>query len=228
VVVSRGLRDALPTDVEHDMVRIIPCGIDLDRFRPLDRHACCARLGWDPDRFHVLFPANAGNRVKRPDLAEAAVRVAGGDGIPVELHYLRGVANIDVPTWVNASDVLLLTSLHEGSPTVVKEALACTVPVVSVDVGDVAERIADIEGCHLCDADPHHLARGLRAVHEAGQRLRETGDVQALSLERIAQRLACFYEEVRGDFDGQPTDVMTGRRLRVKESPGRTGSLTDA
>jgi glycosyltransferase involved in cell wall biosynthesis len=168
VVVSRGLRDALPTDVEHDMVRIIPCGIDLDRFRPLDRHACCARLGWDPDRFHVLFPANAGNRVKRPDLAEAAVRVAGGDGIPVELHYLRGVANIDVPTWVNASDVLLLTSLHEGSPTVVKEALACTVPVVSVDVGDVAERIADIEGCHLCDADPHHLARGLRAVHEAG------------------------------------------------------------
>ena len=58
-------------------------------------------------------------------------------GVRAEIHYLRGQPNSDVPIWINASDVLLMTSLHEGSPTIVKEALACNLPVVSVDVGDV-------------------------------------------------------------------------------------------
>ena len=59
------------------------------------------------------------------------------EGVPAVLRVMQGVAYADVPTWINASDVLLLTSLLEGSPTIVKEALACNVPIVSTPAGDV-------------------------------------------------------------------------------------------
>ena len=177
-------------------VRIIPCGIDLERFTPLDRQACLNRLGWAADRFHVLFPSNAGNPVKRPALAGAAVAAANRLGIPAEIHYLRGVSNAEVPLWINASDVLLLTSLHEGSPTIVKEALACHLPVVSVNVGDVEEQIRGVEGCHLASADPDALAARLLAVHARARRLSPAAKIQELSLERIALRVKRFYDEL--------------------------------
>ena len=195
IVVSKGLRDALPEDIGTSKVRIIPCGIDLGRFKPLNKRACQSQLGWDVDRFHILFPSNAGNPVKRPELARAAVEAATHLGIPAEIHYLRGVTNTDVPVWINASDVLLLTSLHEGSPTIVKEALACQLPVVSVDVGDVHEQIDGIEGCYLAQAEVSDLAAKLGMVFRASRTV-ASGRIKDLSLERIGLRLKQFYDDL--------------------------------
>ena len=91
-------------------------------------------------------------------------------GIDAEMHHLSGVPNDHVPIWLNASDVVLLTSLHEGSPTIIKEALACNRPVVSVDVGDVRERIRGVDGCFLARPDPTTWPRSsisYTRVHEA-------------------------------------------------------------
>jgi glycosyltransferase involved in cell wall biosynthesis len=196
VVVAAHLLDALPRDIDRLKVRIIPCGIDLRRFKVLDRNVCRARLGWAPDRFHVLFPSNAGNAVKRPELARAAVAAANRLGAAAEIHYLRGVSNAEVPAWINASDVLLLTSRHEGSPTIVKEALACCLPVVSVEVGDVGEQMGGVEGCHLASADAEDLAAKLLVVRARAQRLKPAARIQELSVERIALRLRRFYDEL--------------------------------
>jgi glycosyltransferase involved in cell wall biosynthesis len=177
-------------------VRVIPCGIDLDRFKPMEQEASRQKLGWAPGTFHILFPANTGDPVKRPWLARAAVQALKEQGVKAELHLLSGVAYADVPLWINASDVLILTSLHEGSPMVVKEALACGVPVVSVDVGDVAERISGIEGCHLAKPEPGDLALKLLEVWRRKQRVDSTTAIQALSIGYIAERLKGFYDEV--------------------------------
>jgi teichuronic acid biosynthesis glycosyltransferase TuaC len=200
VVVSKILEDALPEDVNRFMIRIIPCGIDLERFKPLDQQTCRDRLGWGAHRFHVLFPSNYGDPVKRPGLAQAAVETLKRLGIQAEMHHLRNVPNNDVPVWLNASDVLLLTSLHEGSPTIVKEALACNVPVVSVDVGDVRERILGIEGCYLALPEPAELAAKLQLVRAGLHRIEGRIKMQELSLERIASRLKDFYSEVLLSF----------------------------
>jgi glycosyltransferase involved in cell wall biosynthesis len=196
VVVARHLGLALPPDVDRRKVRVIPCGVDLERFQPLQRDVCRQKLGWKPDAFHVLFPANGGDAVKRPWLARAAVQALRNQGVNVELHLLAGVRYAEVPEWINASDVLILTSLHEGSPTVVKEALACNVPVVSVKVGDVAERIAGIDGCHLAAPEPEDLARKLLAVLDRNARIDAGPAVLALSITRVAERLMDFYGAV--------------------------------
>jgi glycosyltransferase involved in cell wall biosynthesis len=198
VVVSEVLRDKLLPRRYAAPIRVIPCGIDLNRFAPMDKAACRRELGWCEERFHVLFNAGGGDPVKRPDLARAAVARAVELGIPAELHEMSGVSNDDVPAWINASDVLVLTSLHEGSPTIVKESLACNVPVVSVEVGDVRERIAGLTGCHLALAEPGDLAAKLRLVHGRRDGIDTRSSMSCLSFENTAARVAAFYHDVLG------------------------------
>jgi glycosyltransferase involved in cell wall biosynthesis len=196
VVVAPALEKTLPEHVDRRNVRIIPCGIDLSRFRPLNQAECRAALNWRPDRFHVLFNRGGDDPVKRRWLARAAVEELNRGGVDAELHELHGVRNDMVPVWLNASDAVLLTSLHEGSPTIVKEALACTVPVVSVDVGDVRERFAGIDGCHIALDDPRDLADKLRRVFGQPRRAAAVSHMRELSIERSADRLCAFYREL--------------------------------
>ena len=195
VIVAEHLRRALPGGVDNCKVRVIPCGIDVDRFEPLSQAECCERLGWEAGKFHVLFQ-DSGDPVKRPSLASAAVESLCRLGINAELHTLRKLPYDDVPIWLNAGDVLLLTSIHEGSPTIVKEALACNLPIVSVDVGDVRERIEGIKGCYIARPIPDDLAEKLKFVASSAERINGQAAVRDLSLERVAVRLADFYGEV--------------------------------
>jgi len=215
VVVSRELWNTLPANINRDKVRIIPCGIDTARFRPLDRSRCRAELGWREDRFHVLFNLNGDDPVKQPALARAAVEELKRAGIAVEFQEMRRLPYGEVPTRLNAADVLLLTSKHEGSPTIVKEALACNLPVVSVDVGDVREQIAGIDGCHLAAPEPEDLAAKLRLVHDGPRRVEGHAKMHAtLSIECIANRLKQFYADVcQGSWEHAREAALT--------SPGR-------
>jgi glycosyltransferase involved in cell wall biosynthesis len=196
VVKSRNLEEALPATVDRSKVRIIPNGVDLERFRPLNQVDCRNKLRWDPSKLHVLFPTNAGDPRKRLYLAQAAIDEANRLGLNAVLHQLRGVPHDEVPTWLNASDVVLLTSLHEGSPNVIKEALACNVPVVSVDVGDVCERVDGIEGCHIVLPDPDDLGIKLGLVAARKGRIVGRERMQSLSLEQTALHLESFYHHV--------------------------------
>lgn len=198
IVKSRNLEEALPVFVDRSKVRIIPNGINLERFKPLDQVDCRKKLGWSLHKFHVLFPANAGDPVKRSFLAQAAIEAANRSGLNAEMHTLRGVTHEKVPIWLNASDAVLLTSLHEGSPNIIKEALACDLPVVSVDVGDVRERISGIEGCYIALPNSDDLGAKLCLVRARGERIAGRDSVRHLSLEETASKLMHFYHECLG------------------------------
>lgn len=192
IVVSRRLLDFLPP--LRKPAHVIPLGVDFERFSPSPRDEARKILDLPLNKRLVLFAANPQNGVKRFDLAQVAVeKLAAPD---VELITLSGQSHERVALFMNACDALILTSRHEGSPTVVKEALVCGLPVVSVNVGDVRERLSGIEGCALCEANPQALADGLDAVLKNLRRLDARPQLQSLDERLIAQQIIAVYREV--------------------------------
>jgi glycosyltransferase involved in cell wall biosynthesis len=109
------------------------------------------------------------------------------------LHELSGIPHASVPAWLNAADVVLLTSDHEGSPNVIKEALACNTAVVSVDVGDVAARIDGVAGCYLVPGEASALAEALAKVHRHRGKVAARQRMEPLSREAVAERICELY-----------------------------------
>src|SRR4029077_13107866 len=86
------------------------------------------------------------------------------------LQTLSSIPQADVALKMSAADCLLVTSIHEGSPNIVKEAMACNLPVVTVRCGDVEERLAGVQPGSVAPYDPARLASSIRQVLERGGR----------------------------------------------------------
>jgi teichuronic acid biosynthesis glycosyltransferase TuaC len=173
---------------------LIPMGVDIDLFRPRPRHEARQTLGLDPERKYVVFVANPGNRRKRYDIAKAAVDIVAADDPGVELLPVYKATHDQVPLYMNASNVLILTSDHEASPCVIKEALASNLPIVSVPCGDVKARIEGVAGCFLCERTPESVATGLRAALAFDRPTGGREKVQSISLEHTARLTIQVFE----------------------------------
>lgn len=178
-------------------VHVIPGGVDFDVFRPFSCQVAREELGLPATKPLVLFPASPAKRVKRFALAQQAVAILRAQQ-EVELLALEGVPHEHVPVYMAACDALLLTSQHEGSPTVIKEALACNLPIVSVDVGDVKNWLAQIDGCYVTEDDaPETIAAALREVLARRQRLNARDNVaEQLDERRLVERIRHVYMQV--------------------------------
>lgn len=204
---------------------VIPSGLDLDIFKPLPQDECRQKLGLPSEKRLVLFAASTiENPRKRFDLAHEAVELLKKK-FDAEMIVANGVAHSLIPVYMSACDVLLLTSIHEGSPNVVKEALACDLPIVSVDVGDVRERLEGVDGCKVCDDDhPVTIASALEKVLCVGTRINGRQKVSDLDESNITDRVIEVYKRalkpipaLKGAQEGKPT--AQGMRTRMsKES----------
>ena len=178
---------------------IIPNGVNMNRFHPMDKMECQKRLGWDPTKKHILFPANSSRPEKDYPLAEAAVekvRELGSERIrELELHAFENTPNEETPYWYNAADVVLMTSKWEGSPNAIKEAMACDRPIVATNVGDIAERTSGVEGCYVAQSrEPQELASLIeKALAFTQTKGREKIIADGLDAREINQRLIESY-----------------------------------
>lgn len=148
---------------------------------------------------HVLFAGAFDNAVKDAPLAKAAINGLASEGVLVELIELKGYNRNQVNALMYNCDALLMTSKTEGSPQVIKEAMACGCPIVSVDVGDVAERTSGIEGCYVvCTREPKDIAEALvkALTYEGKTNGRDRIIEMSLSNEQVAKRLIAIYESV--------------------------------
>jgi teichuronic acid biosynthesis glycosyltransferase TuaC len=187
-ILPAGLR--VPTE-------IIPCGIDFSMFRPISRSEARLRLGLDSDRKYAVFAADPAIPRKAFAIAEAAVRQLAARGTTVELLPVYGKPQAAIVDYMNAADVLVLPSMWEGSPMVIKEAMACGVPIVAADVGDVRAVIGKTAGCTVAERTPDGFARGiLAALDVPGGRTTGRDDIAHLSLPAIAARVRNLYAAV--------------------------------
>ncbi len=195
VCVSVQLRDRLWW--RRAKVTVLASGVDPKLFHPEPRASARQRLGWsDIDRV-VLFNAGRDPRIKRLDLARAAI-LAARRAIPVlRCEIMDGNVSPElVPTLMNAADCLLLTSDSEGSPTVIQEALACDLPVVSVNAGDVVERLQGVRHTRIVVRDPEALGLAIAELVRTPRRSDGHGKVAEFSAPRIAAQLRQIYEEI--------------------------------
>jgi glycosyltransferase involved in cell wall biosynthesis len=192
ICVSRKLRARLWWRQSRAIV--IPTGVDPEVFYPEPRSMARRRLGWTHTERVVLFNAGYDHQIKRLDLAQAALAAARRRMPELRLEILDG--NIEpglVPALMNAADCLLLTSDTEGSPAVLQEALACNLPVVSVDAGDAAERVDGVRHARIVARDAESLGKALEDM--VRQPLRSDGRLKLdeFSAQQIAVQLRDMY-----------------------------------
>lgn len=144
---------------------VVPCGVDINRFYPMDRVECRAKLGMNKYKTYVLFSKEFADKVKNYPLAKAAVERLGLDA---ELLEFYGYSRKQVPWLYNAVDCGLLTSFTEGSPQFVKEAVACGCPVVSTDVGDAAEVVNRVENSYITTYEVEDVVNKVRLALKKG------------------------------------------------------------
>jgi teichuronic acid biosynthesis glycosyltransferase TuaC len=166
--VSAWLNSQLPRWA-RTRAQVLPCGVDIERFRPIPRAEARARLGLDPVGPLVLFPADPARPEKRFDRAREVC-----DAVGARLLALGAIAPAAVPLWVNAADAVIVPSEREGFGLAVLEALACEVPVLATPVGIHAEALAGVQGS-LCAPFDHALwGEALRAQLSAAATARDS------------------------------------------------------
>lgn len=141
---------------------VIPCGVDLDIFYPMDKISVRNKLKLSLNKKYILFSSSFDNKVKNYELANEAVLSL--NDFNIELLELKGYTREEVSVLMNAVDMVLLTSLREGSPQFIKEALSCNTPIVSVDVGDISDLVDKVEGSLVVDADVTAVANGIKKI----------------------------------------------------------------
>ncbi len=176
---------------------VVPNGVDFSFFRPIPRTEARRALGWDQQRFYILFVNNPQEPKKGYPLARASIERLRAQGIEAELVIANRLPQTQVVQYINACNALLLPSIHEGSPNIVKETMACNVPVVATDVGDVAQVVGRTKGCRVCPRDPAALAAALKEALLLGEPTTGRADIAHLECSVVAKQVIHVYEQAK-------------------------------
>jgi glycosyltransferase involved in cell wall biosynthesis len=177
---------------------IIPIGVDTTHFSPRSREEARLSLGLEPTKTYVLFPGSPKNKRKRHELFRQTLAELKRRGVEVTPIALEGFTREEVPLVMNSVDVTLLTSAFEGSPVAVKESLACLTPVVSTDVGDVAQLLGQLDGCSVREGTPADLASAVEGALQSTRNPEWRKRAAEYARDKIALQVIAVYETVAG------------------------------
>lgn len=173
---------------------VLPNGIDMEVFKPIERMVALKEAGWSADKKHILFAADENRPEKNFELTRKAFDLLNNP--EYELHTLDNVPHKLMPGLYNAADVVVLSSLREGSPNVVKEAMACNRPVVATDVGDVRKHMNSVNGCFITSFEPKDVADKIELAMQVN--VAEGREAIAhLAAEKVAEKLTAIYESAK-------------------------------
>ncbi len=182
IVKSKNILKVIPYKKKCD---IIPNGVDFKSFKPYSTLL--------PKR-KILFLADEKNSRKNFKLLEESLKTINIEG--VELINPFPINHSDFPKYLNNCSVFVLTSFNEGSPNVIKEAMACNIPIVSTDVGDVKEVIGNTEGCYIASFEPEDVAEKIKQAMKFGRRTTGRQDIPYLRSDIIAKKIIEIYKKV--------------------------------
>src|SRR5205085_9905936 len=177
-------------------VFVIPHEVDLEVFKPTERDEARKALGLHPDKKYVLFAANPEIPVKRFSLARAAADVLEQQNGFTELLVVYKEPQWRLALYMNACDVLVFPSYQEGSPNIIKQAMACNLPIVATDVGDVRQVIGKTRDCHICRPNVPEFAARINEILSRRTRTDGRTHIRHLNTEAVSGRIIEVYEQV--------------------------------
>ncbi|MFH1754302.1 MAG: glycosyltransferase [Candidatus Latescibacterota bacterium] len=190
VSVNEPIPRALGYQGDYD---VIPPGVNLEMFQPMDRAECRQRLVIPLEEKVLLFPADPGNPFKGHRLLEESL-----SGLPFPVRVITGGAILhdEMPLYMNAADAVVQLSEFEASPMVIKEAMAVNVPMISTDAGDANSIFGPVRGYYICEKNTRSVADALGHALEFGSPTQGRGRILelGLSLEQVARRYCDIYE----------------------------------
>ncbi len=164
---------------------IIANGVDVTKFDlPQSRHELRQELDFSSDQKVVIFVSNPSRPEKNFALCRASVDALGrGD---VQLIAVYNKPHEEVAKYMLAADVLMLTSFTEGSPNVIKEAMAANCPIVCTNVGDVTYLLSGLEGAFV--AETYEVAEVSSLVSQAlvFQKIKGLKQLMRLQLDSVS------------------------------------------
>lgn len=178
---------------------IIPNGVNIERFKPIPKSDARTFIRYNTESKLAVFVADPNRHEKNYMLAVESIKKANErNNCSIVLMPVYNTPNEQIPYYMNAADLFLLTSKREGGVNVVKEAMACNIPIVSTDVGDVRENIEGVAGCFVCEQNVASISDAiidaLKVEKSDGRdRLLELG----LDSKTVAQRIIKIYEEAK-------------------------------
>lgn len=172
---------------------VVPNGVDFEKFKFIEKNTARSKVGFN-EKKHIIFVADPNIKVKNYQLAAAAFQLL--DSQDIELNIVNGIDHNLIPFYMYAADALILTSLSEGSPNVIKEAMACNLPIVSTDVGDVAQTISNTDGCYIASYDPADVADKLKKALCLEKPTNGRNNIKHLEINTVARKIIDIYTKV--------------------------------
>lgn len=170
---------------------IIANGVNFSLFMPIDKDQCRQELKIDSNKRVALFLANPNDPRKNFNLVKKAVEKMNNPDLQLINPY--PIKHEVFVKYLNASDVFILTSYNEGSPNVIKEAMACNIPIISTRVGDVDEIIGKTEGCFLVDYNTDDIVKKINLAMSFDKRTTGRMDIAHLDSAVVAKKIIGIY-----------------------------------
>ena len=179
---------------------VIPNGVNINMFHQININTAQKYTGLISNKKYILFAANPSRFEKNFKLAEAAINILKSKLPKIEMITLFNKSQEEINCYFNAINVVLLTSFHEGSPNIIKEAMACGCSIVSTNVGDVKWVFGKTEGCYLTEFDANDVAKKINlALNFSEEKGRTKGRERIIELgldsETIAKKIVDIYDK---------------------------------
>ena len=198
---------------------IIPAFVDLDRFKPMDKKPLREKYRLDDSAKIVIYTGRLSPeknitflidsfKILNDSLVSLQLLIVGNGKLGKILKqytnekklqnvtFIENASDTEIVELLNCADLLALTSLYEGSPTVVKEAIACHLPVVSLDVGDVKAVVGNLEGCYISEPDRVAFSNAMKKVLTTNTKFDPADRIAVYGVNIIANLILTEYEKL--------------------------------